>query len=323
MSARSFLLATVLALATAASHAQSIDPGEQREVIHAAADLIEARYVDAAKGREVAAALRRSDARWHEPSDPQAFARDATDFLRTTSGDGHLGLSYSAEPIPADDDNAAFNAAAMEKWYGAHVNHGVERIERYPDNILLLDLRVFPPPSMGGDLIAAAMTIVAQGDALILDLRNNGGGMETANLLMGYLLDGGSPLSGKYDRPTDTHTYATSPAWVPGRRFGTTKPVYVLTSRRTFSAAEAIAYDLQALKRAVIVGETTGGGAHPFEYRRVHPHFAVDLPESKSVHPITGSNWQDVGVKADVAVPAQQALERALELARSALAKGD
>lgn len=323
MSARSFLLATVLALATAASHAQSIDPGEQREVIHAAADLIEARYVDAAKGREVAAALRRSDARWHEPSDPQAFARDVTDFLRTTSGDGHLGLSYSAEPIPADDDNAAFNAAAMEKWYGAHVNHGVERIERYPDNILLLDLRVFPPPSMGGDLIAAAMTIVAQGDALILDLRNNGGGMETANLLMGYLLDGGSPLSGKYDRPTDTHTYATSPAWVPGRRFGTTKPVYVLTSRRTFSAAEAIAYDLQALKRAVIVGETTGGGAHPFEYRRVHPHFAVDLPESKSVHPITGSNWQDVGVKADVAVPAQQALERALELARSALAKGD
>ena len=323
MSARSFLLATVLALATASSHAQSIDPGEQREVVHAVADLIEARYVDAAKGREVAAVLRRSDARWDKPRDPQSFAKDATDFLRTTSGDGHLGLSYSAEPISADDDNAAFNASAMEKWYGTHVNHGVERIERYPGNILLLDLRVLPPPSMGGDVIAAAMTIVAQGDALILDLRNNGGGMETANLLTGYLLDGGSPLSGKYNRPTDTHTYATSPAWVPGRRFGTTKPLYVLTSRKTFSAAEAVAYDLQALKRAVIVGETTGGGAHPFEYRRVHPHFAVDLPESKSIHPITGSNWQDVGVKPDVAVPAQQALEKALELARSALAKGD
>ena len=92
MSARSFLLATVLALATASSHAQSIDPGEQREVVHAVADLIEARYVDAAKGREVAAVLRRSDARWQEPRDRQAFAKEVTEFLRATSGDGHLGL---------------------------------------------------------------------------------------------------------------------------------------------------------------------------------------------------------------------------------------
>jgi C-terminal processing protease CtpA/Prc len=106
---------------------------------------------------------------------------------------------------------------------------------------------------------------------------------------------------------------------VPGRRFGPTKPVYVLTSHKTFSAAEAVAYDLQALKRAVIVGETTGGGANPFEYRRVHPHFAVDLPESRSVNPITGTNWQGTGVKPDVEVPAEQALDKALELAGEAL----
>ena len=178
---------------------------------------------------------------------------------------------------------------------------------------------MFPPPAMAGDVFAAAMTVVAQGDALILDLRKNGGGAETANLLMGYLLPPGSPLSGTYDRPSNKHTYISSPAWVPGRRFGPTKPLYVLTSRRTFSAAEAVAYDLQALQRAVVVGEATGGGAHPFAYRRIHPHFAVDLPEGKSINPITGSNWQGVGVKPDVVVLADQALSTALELARAAL----
>ena len=108
--------------------------------------------------------------------------------------------------------------------------------------------------------------------------------------------------------------------WVPGRRFGESKPLYILTSGRTFSAAEAFAYNLQALGRATVVGEITGGGAHPFEYRRVHPHFAVDLPEARSINPITGSNWQGVGVQPDVAVPADQALAKALELAHVAIA---
>src|SRR3546814_15104233 len=83
--------------------------------------------------------------------------------------------------------------------------------------------------------------------------------------------------------------------------------------------AEAVAYSLQALGRATIVGETTGGGAHPFEYRRVHEHFAVDLPEGKSINPVTGTNWQGTGVKPDVEVPAGQALDTAIDLARKAL----
>jgi hypothetical protein len=298
-------------------HAQKLGPGEQVDVIHAAANLIEARYVDPAKASRIATALRQSDARWREPREGAAFAEQATAFFRTVSGDGHLGLSYSAGVIPDQAGESAFSESEMEKWYGPQVNHGVERIERLEGNIMLLDLRVFPPPSMAGDVFSAAMTVVAQGDALILDLRHNGGGAETSTLLAGYLLDGGSPLSGSYNRPTDTRTYAVSPDWVPGRRFGSSKPLYILTSRKTFSAAEAVAYDLQALKRAVIVGEVSGGGAHPFEYRRVHPHFAVDLPESRSINPITQSNWQDVGVQPDVPVPAEQALEKALELIRA------
>lgn len=314
------LMSALLLFLAAPAMAQSLTANDRAEIVANAASLIEQRYVDAAKARTIAASLRKHGRNW-TTTDPEAFAEEVTEWLRRTTGDGHLGLSYSKDPIPEGAGEANFSAAEMEKWYGPQLNHGIEKIERLPGNIMLLDLRVFPPPAMAGDVFAAALSVVAQGDALIIDLRNNAGGMETSRLLMGYLLEGGQPLSGEYNRPANRHSAGVSPDWVPGRRFGSAKPVFVLTSRKTFSAAEAVAYDLQALKRATIVGETTGGGAHPFEYRRIHPHFAVDLPEGRSINPITGGNWQDVGVKPDVAVPADQALDVALKLARDAIAK--
>ena len=315
------LMSALLLFLAAPAMAQSLSANDRAEIVANAARLIEQRYVDAAKARTIAASLRKHGRNW-TTTDPEAFAEEVTEWLRRTTGDGHLGLSYSKDPIPEGAGEANFSAAEMEKWYGPQLNHGIEKIERLPGNIMLLDLRVFPPPAMAGDVFAAALNVVAQGDALIIDLRNNAGGMETSRLLMGYLLEGGQPLSGEYNRPANRHSAGVSPDWVPGRRFGSAKPVFVLTSRKTFSAAEAVAYDLQALKRATIVGETTGGGAHPFEYRRIHPHFAVDLPEGRSINPITGGNWQDVGVKPDVAVPADQALDVALKLARDAIARG-
>ena len=315
------VLACAATLAAAPAAAEPLAAADRDEVVRNAARLLETRYVDAAAGARLARRLRSAASRWSDLADPAAFAAAVTEWLRRESGDGHLGLSHSAEPIAEAGGEAGFSAGEMERWYGAQLNHGIERIERLEGNIMLLDLRVFPPPAMAGDVFSAAMNVVAQGDALIIDLRRNGGGAETANLIMGYLLEPGRPLSGTYDRPTDTHSANVSPAWVPGRRFGPDKPLFILTSRRTFSAAEAVAYDLQALRRATIVGEVTGGGAHPYEYRRVHRHFALDLPEGRSVNPLTGGNWQGVGVRPDVEVPADQALARALALARERLGR--
>lgn len=297
----------------------TLDQGDRREIVENVGQLLRDRYVDIQTGQKLAQKMNGASKQWQAISDPKLFAERVTEWLRTESGDGHLGLSYSEKPI-SEGGEAMFGATEMERYYGTQVNHGVERIERLPGNIMLLELTVFPPPVMGADVIGAAMNVVAQGDALILDLRRNGGGAETANLVTGYLLDaGGQPLSGRYDRPSDTSYANVSPIWVPGRRFGGAKPLYILVSRKTFSAAEAVAYDLQALKRAIIVGERTGGGAHPFEYRRVHPHFALDLPEGKSVNPITGGNWQGVGVKPDIEVAAGDALQTALAHAQNAL----
>lgn len=315
------MLSLCLACLALPAWAQPVSTADRRETIDEIARLLEARYVDPDKGRRLAALLRRAKGQWQDVADGPMLAKALTGWLRQAWGDGHFAVEYSADPIPADGGEDAFLEAEIARYYGAQVNHGVQKIERLDGNIMLIDLRVFPPPAFGGDVIAAMMTVAAQGDALIIDLRKNGGGMETVDMIVGQLVPGGSPLSGSFDRPSGKTTAHVSPAPPEGRRFGDTKPVYILTSKRTFSAAEALAYDLQALKRATIVGEVTGGGANPFEYRRVHPHFALSLPEKRSVNPVTGTNWQDVGVKPDVAVPADEALETALSLAREALGK--
>jgi hypothetical protein len=261
-------LAALLFVALMASSSASASPlsAEDRQaVLRETARLIETRYVDPERAQRLARELRNSDEQWRGFSDAESFARSMTEWLRTASGDGHFALSYSATEIAEDGSTSSYDNSEMVRWYGPQVNHGIEKIERLPGNIILLDIRVFPPSAMAADVFAAMMTIAAQGDALIIDLRRNGGGGDTINLLAGYLLPPGSSLSGTYSRPSNRHIFQTSPNWVPGRIYGPDKPVYILTSNRTFSAAEAFAYDLQALGRATIVGEVTGGGANPFE----------------------------------------------------------
>lgn len=274
---RTVLVALFLMISSAVGATTPMTPASQAEVLENTARLLETRYVEASQGRQLAAQLRRERSRWADITDPEQFATKVTEWLRQQGRDGHLGLTYSREVLSDEVGDAQIDAAEDERWYGKQINHGVERIERLEGNIMLLDLRVFPPPHMGADVIAAAMNVVAQGDALIIDLRRNGGGGETINLVTGYLLDKPEqPLSGTFDRPSNTLRPSRSPAWVPGPKFGGKKPLFILTSNRTFSAAEAFSYDLQALGRATIVGERTGGGANPFEYRRVGAHFALN-----------------------------------------------
>lgn len=319
-----FLAVASLPAATGrAAPALEITATDRQQVIEQTAALIETRYVFADRGRELAEQLRRDAEtdKWGDLSDPKLFAEAVTHRLREVSEDGHLALDYSEKPLPEGDATAEqrYSAEEMERWYGAHLNHGFEKVERLPGNVGYLDLRVFAPPDTAGDVAAAAMTLLAQSDALIIDVRENGGGDGAmGNFIAGYLLDGSREMSGTYNRPQDTLSPSMTPAWVPGRRFGAKRPVYILISRKTFSAAEAFAYDLQAHGRAVIVGERSGGGAHPFEYRRVHTHFVLSLAEGRSVNPVTGGNWQGTGVTPDLPVPAEEALDKALEIARAA-----
>jgi len=307
---------------SASVHAQSSPSEFQSDsiVVKIAAEL-ERRYVFADVGRRLAEQLRtavRAGA-YREVGSGQALAERLTDELRSASGDAHLAVEYSRVPLPAEDVAAD---AEMEhrdriRYYGPQLNFGFQSVEILPENVGYLDLRVFAPLDWAGPSATAAMTLLAHADALIVDLRHNSGGHgETGVWLISYLMgDMPRPLSGGYSRERDATTQSWTLGYVPGPRFGATKPVYVLTSRRTFSAAEAFAYDLQALERATIVGERTGGGAHPYENVKVDRHFVLGLPTARSVNPITGGNWQGTGVEPDVIVPADSALVAALRLA--------
>ena len=307
-----------LAVAGAAAGGE-IDSDGRARVIEAVASHLESEYVDADRGATAAVALReRMAAGAFDSTDGAAFAERLSAVLQELTGDGHLNVEHSEEPLPEDQDAAdeAYSAQEMERWYGAHLNFGVEKVERLEDNVGLLDLRVFPPVAMGGDTVAAAMQVLAHTDALIIDLRENGGGDgDSARLVASYLFGTRpEPLSGYYDRPLDRLTQSFTQPYVPGDRFGPDKPVYVLISNQTFSAAEGLAYDLQALGRATVIGERSGGGAHSFEYRRIHPHFVLWSVTGRSVNPVTGGNWQGVGVEPDVPVPAADALATARRL---------
>jgi C-terminal processing protease CtpA/Prc len=176
-------------------------------------------------------------------------------------------------------------------------------------------------PEICGPKATAALGSLGDVDALIFDLRENGGGHpEMVSFVVSYLFAKRTHVNDLYDRKENKTTqYWTKPE-VPGTKF-VKQPVYVLTSKRTFSGAEEFCYDLKNLKRATIVGETTGGGAHPTAGKRLDDHFMIAIPFARAINPVTKKDWEGTGVAPDVAVPADQALETAKKLAAERIEK--
>lgn len=243
-------------------------------------------------------------------------ARISADLFEACE-DKHLRLLWHESPAAAPDE-ARLHAELREQI--RRENHGVRRVELLPDNIGLIELTIIPEPSSGAPNLAAAMQLVENSEALILDLRpTRGGSPDGVVFLASYLFpDGEVHLSDFIEGPNGpTRQYWTYP-YVPGVRY-LDRPVYVLTSSITFSGGEALAYDLQAQGRAIVVGEATRGGAHPSEIVPLTGQIELRLPVARSINPVTGGNWEGAGVQPNISVPAPDALDvarkAALELA--------
>ena len=230
--------------------------------------------------------------------------------------DKHLGVGYSPDPLPKSMDRGP--SAEEEKKMVANAalrNFGFKKVERLSGGVGLLELEGFMPAEWVGETAASAMTFLSNSDAVIVDLRKNGGGSPaTVILLCSYFFDTPTHLNDIYTRTTDSTKQFWSHPVVPGKKL-TGKDVYVLTAERTFSGAEEFAYNMQSQKRGTIVGETTGGGAHPTRGFRVTDNFGVRVPFARSINPITKTNWEGTGVKPDVPVSADKALHTAHLLA--------
>jgi C-terminal processing protease CtpA/Prc len=248
------------------------------------------------------------------------LAEVLTEHLQAVSKDKHLRMFYAYESLPMESDGEGPKPGPEKvddlreqmRAHGRSLNFGFEKVERLEGNVGYLDLRMFFGAEFGGETASAAMNLLANTDAMIIDLRKNGGGDPDMVALICSYLFGPEPvhLNDIYMRPEDsTHQRWTLPL-VPGRRYEG-KSVYVLTSKRTFSAAEEFAYNLKCLKRATIVGETTGGGAHPGGMRRISDHFGLFVPSGRAINPITKTNWEGTGVTPDVPVAAERALQTA------------
>jgi C-terminal processing protease CtpA/Prc len=184
-------------------------------------------------------------------------------------------------------------------------NCGFQKVERLSGNIGYVKFDEFADADLCGPTVIAAMNFLGNVDAIIFDLRENGGGEPAMiALISSYLFDQPTHLNDLWERrDNSTHQYWTLP-YVPGKRLEG-KPVYVLTSKATFSGAEEFSYNLKNLKRATIVGETTGGGAHPVSGQRIDDHFQIGVPYARAINPISKSNWEGTGVEPDVKVPPQ------------------
>jgi len=202
------------------------------------------------------------------------------------------------------------------------LNCGFQKVEILSGNVGYLKFNIFADPEVCGPTAIAAMNFLGDVDAIIIDLRENGGGdPKMIALVSTFLFSKPTHLNDIWERKSDTtQQYWTLP-FVPGKRLDG-KPVYVLTSKRTFSGAEEFCYNLNQLKRATIVGETTGGGAHPVSGQRIDDHFMIGVPFARAINPISKTNWERVGVEPvepDVKVPATDALATAQKLATEKL----
>jgi C-terminal processing protease CtpA/Prc len=312
------LVAAVVVACASGTHAQpapaAIDAATRQQVIDGAIDHMRRGYIFEDVAAKMAAALRAhaKAGAYDAMTSGDAFATLLTTHLREVSHDKHLRILYNPAGIagaqpPTTDEERARRAAAERRG-----NYGLHRAERLDGNVGYIELRGFSGSQEAGRAVAAAMNLLADTDALIFDLRRNGGGSPvTIGFISSYLFDTRVHLNDFYVRETGRRQSFHTSETVEGRRYGQTKPVYILTSNRTFSAAEEFTYNLKHLKRAVIVGETTGGGAHPGGVRRITDQFGIWLPTGRAINPVTGTNWEGVGIAPDIAVDPADALRAA------------
>jgi len=315
---RRFLGAVALAWILAGP-AQAAEP---RDVVGRVADRIAAGYFDVAKGARLAAELKAEAAkgdydRYKEPLD---LAQALTARLKPS--DAHFNVTWSASPPPQGGPRGP---SPQAQEIEGRQNHGFRAVERLPGAIALVNMSFFAnfegPDHPAKAAADAVMALTAGADAVIFDLRDNGGGSPAmVGYLVGHFVPEGANIYNTFkSRGPDEHETPPAPPKT-GRRLDA--PVYVLTSGRTASAAEAFSYTLQQAKRGVIVGEASAGAANPGGMAPVGDGFAVFVSGGSPVNPISGRNWEGTGVIPDVAVPAGQALVRAQQLALAKVAEG-
>lgn len=305
-----FATSLIAAVTYAPQVPATLDEASRRAVVESASKMLRERYVFPDVGDRAARAIESALAAggYAALDQPGAFAQRLTDDLRAVAKDKHLRVtSPSVGPAPA---GAAPPAPVRAQG-------GVARADILDGNVGYIEIVGFPAPSAFNASVNRAMAPLEKTRALIVDVRRNGGGSPVSvTYLVSYFLRSGDRvhINTFINRNPGTETFRTQDFWSETTPFSYAgKPVLVLTSGRTFSGGEEFAYDMQVMKLARIVGDTTGGGANPGGTVRLAAGLTMFVPGGRARNPITGTNWEGVGVLPDIAVPSENALKAALE----------
>jgi hypothetical protein len=308
--------------------APTLDGAKKRAVVDEISTLLNKSYVfaETAKKMEEALRARLESGDLDRIDDAPAFAQAVSRILHEVSKDGHIGFAFNpalAEDIRRLDGQSEEEAMKVRERRlreARRNNFGFRKVERLPGNIGYVDFRSFASPDQAGATAVAAMNFLAYCDAVIVDLRQNGGGDPAQiQLISSYFFGEPVHLNDLYARAEDrTENYWTLP-YVPGPK-AAEADLYVLTSARTFSGAEEFTYNMKNLKRATVIGETTGGGAHPTGTRIVQHDFILRVPYARAINPVSKTNWEGTGVAPDIACPAAEAFGKAYSMAVEKLA---
>jgi C-terminal processing protease CtpA/Prc len=307
----------------------ALDAKMRAEVVKGVGELMQKLYIFPDKAKDMQDLLHKKlqAGQYDKIDDVQVFARTLTQDLQSVSKDRHIRVTYGPEIVKRIRARQSQSAEEREKERQQAIredrkrNFGFQEVRILDGNIGYLDLRGFSGYRESAETAVAAMNFLANADAVIIDLRRNGGGSPaTIQLLSSYFLREPTHLNSFENRGEDILQQFWSFHYVPGRPMFDTD-LYILTSQRTFSAAEEFTYNMKNLKRATIIGETTGGGAHPGGSRIVNDYFLVWVPTGRAVNPISKTNWEGTGITPDVAVERDKALEKARIIALEKVVK--
>ncbi len=283
----------------------ALDTAVRRQIVEEFARAMREHYVFPDRGEQVAARATAALAsgKYDSARTTAELARQLSADASAVTHDKHLGVFSVQEPR---SDGPPRQMPAAEA--------GITRADKLAGDIGYIELIGFPPPNFSKQVIDTVMSRLSGSRALIFDVRRNmGGNPEAVAYLVSFLIPPDRPINdivSRVEKTSDTRRQSYRSVRTPVSFFDV--PVYVLTSKATFSGGEEFAYDIQALKRGTLIGETTAGGANPVGPIDIGHGVVALIPFGRAENPITKSNWEGVGVLPDMSVAADTALGVAL-----------
>jgi hypothetical protein len=318
------IIILIILLSTLSSYGQTVDASQiNREILTTEiSKKIKDNYLSAEVAAEIDSSISSAvkSGKFNDLSDEE-FAAALTAYLRLISKDKHFYVKYLIDYRPEKNGTNNRKQQELDNISNSLENFGFEDVRRLAGNVGYINFKGFAEPKSSEVALASAMNFVSNTNSLIIDLRENRGG-DNGMLLQfcSYFLNSKTNIYQTYFRNKGKNVENWTQTKVKGQKYFN-KDIYFLTSGKTFSAAEGLAFILQNYKLAKVVGEQTGGAANPIEPFIIDNKYLLLIPVGKITTTSTKTNWEQIGITPDEKIKAENALTKAHILALKEILK--